>query len=50
MNKIYFIICYEKRYTNYYKKLKFIKTGTQTQTVPRVIHKGLRRVDKINRL
>ena len=34
----------------YYKKLKFIRTGTQTQTVPRVIYKGLRRVDKISRL
>lgn len=34
----------------YYKKLKFFKTGTQTQTVPRVIYKGLRRVDKISRL
>ena len=33
----------------YYKKLKFIRTGTQTQTVPRVIYKGLRRVDKISR-
>lgn len=42
MNKIMLSFAMKKHTQIYYKKLKFIRTGTQTQTVPRVIYKGLR--------